>query len=785
MESSTLPINNEAATPTVTMASRPVLHVDEVDKIYNPMERQMQLHSVQFPAIKLDPIIEVLDQLTDNFVRLPHIVSHRWHHVMAVLGQLALLSLATHALFLLTPIRSVNDGYDANVMFLRITMTGYQVMEILPWIETVHFAIPNNKGITIRARCMAVVVGIVAQKLFDLAITNCFWTGAPKIFPIPFSVLTTGILSGPFAMLTLFFMSTDRDEAFRAKFGLCQMLLTKYLISFLMGGLWAVLFGYLMGHWSQNLSAVFFAIIKFFCKLVLCQRQTTLLNSRKWVTLNLVVDIIFARVQVVTLPFIQSWETLVVLLVSDIITILWKLYNGADRVGVIGGSYWDWVWGKTRKIEALKEALGNDPVQITTNVLTAPLADVHTISIRLNNAEMRGPVGFVSWSEHKEQHTNNESQEEDDGDDDDDDQKKCGRQDTDNNGGNENRNTADDSSCLQPPSRESNNSSDNDNSDSDECIEPIADQSIPENNDDDCVVEVNSAVSSFSASHDDEEVDLESGTSNRSIELLECSCRPSSMSNDENGCTLDSVISRSLPSVCSSLETVEIDESSGSIGSSVGTSGKECKSICHSEDSDLFEPSSPPNELTISKRRAMFRQCRGHQGSDSHHKNDHSLLHEQIEEVTWEQRHLFHSVDTAASEVLTLIVELHSIASMAILRHLPIKEYLTEPFRIDDARFEQSAMYSAILAVVNALLLCLLALRLRIIRNPTNGRRVSLNRIMSYIFRDNFWFLCLWLGATGAMACSAMIQHFGADFSLKFEWLRCRETAAMAWPGCL
>ena len=746
-------MNNEAATATatatITVASRPVLHIDEVDKIYNPVQCQMQLRSVKLPAIKLSPIINVVDQLTDNLVRLPHTVSHRWRHVMVVIAQLAALSFVVHTVFLLTPVKPANAGYEANKLFIAVVVPHYQAMEIIPWIETVRFAIPENKGITTRARIAAILVGLGVQAVFDLAITHSFWTGAPKIFPIPFSVLTTGLLSGPAAMLTLFFMSSDRDETFRAKFILCQMVLAKYLISYLMGGLWAVMFGYLMGHWSQNLSAILFAVIKLVCKVVLFQKQMTLLNPHKWPIMNLVVDVIFARVQVVTLPFIQSSETLFILLASDLITILWKLYNGADRIGMIWSTFWDWIHGRTEKVDARKAVLGVTSLEMAANVLTAPLADVHTISIRLDAAMMEDDAQFSDWEEESAVNTDSDSYEMDSTDCD----EECAHEHTDDI-------TTDDGS-----------------------IEVVGNPSTAECSNDDNVIKVSSTPSFPPTSHDQEEIDLELGVTNRSSHPRAYSCRPSLTSDDTSTDANGSISSRSLPSICLSVETIDLDDSGHTDSCSVDTNCSDNKSACHLEDSDSLEPSALQNGLTVSNRRTIFRLSRGNNNRGSNSKP--SLLHEQVEEVTWEQRHLFNSVDTAASEVLTLIVEMHSMATMTMLRHLPIKQYLTAPFQIDDAQFEQAVLYSTIVMVFNALLLSLLALHLRYLRNPNNGQQVSLNGIMSYIFRDNFWFLCLWLNATGVMACSAMIQHFGADFSLKFVWLQCRETSAMAWPGCL
>ena len=48
-----------------------------------------------------------------------------------------------------------------------------------------------------------------------------------------------------------------------------------------------------------------------------------------------------------------------------------------------------------------------------------------------------------------------------------------------------------------------------------------------------------------------------------------------------------------------------------------------------------------------------------------------------------------------------------------------------------------------------------------------------------------FWFLFLWLMATGTPSVVSFVNHFRADCTLAFQWLSCRDLGGMTWPGCL
>ena len=87
---------------------------------------------------------------------------------------------------------------------------------------------------------------------------------------------------------------------------------------------WAVGIQCLMGYslFWQSAWTFFYGPIRFVCKILLAALITTNHNSHRWIQLNLVVDILFTRVQVATFPFIDSYIMLM-LLFSMEASIVW------------------------------------------------------------------------------------------------------------------------------------------------------------------------------------------------------------------------------------------------------------------------------------------------------------------------------------------------------------------------------------------------------------------------------------------------------------------------------
>ena len=135
-----------------------------------------------------------------------------------------------------------------------------------------------------------------------------------------------------------------------------------------------------------------------------------------------------------------------------------------------------------------------------------------------------------------------------------------------------------------------------------------------------------------------------------------------------------------------------------------------------------------------------------------------------------------------SSAVLSTVVRFTSLViSASHVRKLPVNEHLNASFQISDDQWRHANIYGWIFIMGTVLLL--LAMNVYLRRLQLGG--LTLNRVISYIFRDHFWFFFFWFCITQALAIAMMLNHFGADFTLDFEWLSCRGEGQMAWPGCV
>jgi len=151
---------------------------------------------------------------------------------------------------------------------------------------------------------------------------------------------------------------------------------------------------------------------------------------------------------------------------------------------------------------------------------------------------------------------------------------------------------------------------------------------------------------------------------------------------------------------------------------------------------------------------------------------------------TWEQRDLYHMVDSTGSLCVNIIVRINQQLIVVAVRNLPSSRHLNESFQIGNDRWWKAQIYGSI--YVGLMLLLLIAINFSPVffhkKKGLEGKKFSLGRVLSYLFKDHFWYFFFWLISTGALVSSAMVNHFGADFSMNFEYLRCLE--AIEWPGC-
>ena len=139
-------------------------------------------------------------------------------------------------------------------------------------------------------------------------------------------------------------------------------------------------------------------------------------------------------------------------------------------------------------------------------------------------------------------------------------------------------------------------------------------------------------------------------------------------------------------------------------------------------------------------------------------------------------------LDSTGSQVISTVVRIDQQFSVTMVRNLPSSNHLNDSFRIDDAKWQKAQIYGW--TYIALMLLKLLVTSYIFFPRLQNleGKKLSLSRVMSYIFKGHFWFFFLWLVSSGAFVCASMVNHFGADFSFNFVWLSCPDS--MAWPGC-
>ena len=78
-------------------------------------------------------------------------------------------------------------------------------------------------------------------------------------------------------------------------------------------------------YW-QKAWAVVYSFLLFFCKSILVAPAARRLNPERFVYLQFVVGMIFARVQVATLPYIDGYWTLIFLMLPKAMALLFRFY---------------------------------------------------------------------------------------------------------------------------------------------------------------------------------------------------------------------------------------------------------------------------------------------------------------------------------------------------------------------------------------------------------------------------------------------------------------------------
>ena len=644
-----------------------------------------------------------------NIVKdLPHRATFQWRHLLGVLAVMVLCPLLGEVVFFL-PMNPVDHGPDENQVFIYGIMTLYQLFMQLPWVETCNFAMPQV-NIPIRARMVALLVGLAIAKLIDLILTTGILTHDP-VFPIPFSILVTGTL-GTLPTVPILYLMTPRADRELGNFGLMFTLLVAYWIALLVVIGWAIGIQRLQGKSLQYLVLFSYAVLRFICKVMICANVSTRLQSKRHIQLNLVVDVLFTRVQVATWPFIDSPFTLMALFASEFSVILWRYYDGVDRLQL----WWNAMLttasqdhnddniSKSRRMKGITEACFTKSNQYIINMSLSE--DKEDMVRNLTTCKTSSTLGNSS-SKRTNVVPNNQDQ----------------SQDQDENQIDGNKGAflelpckfiarMQDGNILIKSSSTTNNAKsffDGDN-DGPTCDAPAHDTSY---------LGISGGRSNIleSVSFDDDDED-----DNSSMEWT----------MGRNGLT--GILRRPIDDGTANTINVE--------------NGKTNELV----DIELCDPSPPSSPRS--------------------------------NEETWEQRDLYHMVDSTGSLCVNIIVRINQQLIFVAVRNLPSSEHLNESFQISDERWREAQIYGSI--YIALMLLLVIGINFSSVffskKQGLEGKKLSLGRVLSYLFKENFWYFFFWLISTGALVSSAMVNHFGADFSMNFTYLSCLDQ--IEWPGC-
>ena len=580
-------------------------------------------------------VVQMSSDIAREVVEMPHKASHSWKELVWVLALLVLSTIVVSGLVFFLPLAPANAGLAANRNFLYGIMTYYEALALLPWIETCNFALPNAK-IPVRARILTLVAGLAVQKLFDAFVAEAFWLPNFTVFPIPFSIIVSGALGFLVVVPMLYWMTPRRKEF---NFFLLWRVLCIYWLSLILVGCWAVGMRRLEGRTTlQSFVGFLFGPIRFVCKILLAAPLTTQLSPRRWLVLNLVVDILFTRVQISTLPFIDGIIPLLLLFGTEVLTLLWRYYLGIDRLAL----WWTAISRLVLRSGECTDFLGSPCLilqefgtsvrDLTTGCFSAPIPHISQLSLTLRNS-LR---------------------------------------------------------------------------------------------------------------------DLQS------IDLAALAVRTNSLQNSLTPATI---------TIEEGVEAKEDDEQEAAASESDAeacSQGSDKTSNTEDQKDVPVEPPAVPPSLSPLPS---------------------PISRDELLEEHWEQRPLYHVIDAVGSTVISIIVRLNQQLSMSLVRNLPASVHLNESFHASDERWKRAQIYAWIFIFLMLVLLASLGgIFFTRLERLHGNRRLTLSRVITYLYRDHFWFFFLWLSATGGYVCATMIQHFGADFTLKFLWVQCPNH--MAWPGC-
>lgn len=150
-----------------------------------------------------------------------------------------------------------------------------------------------------------------------------------------------------------------------------------------------------------------------------------------------------------------------------------------------------------------------------------------------------------------------------------------------------------------------------------------------------------------------------------------------------------------------------------------------------------------------------------------------------LNEIRWEQRMLFHIVDAIGAECFTIIVRIQSLVVFLVIRNTPYIYAQADYFYFSTEKMNSNTYAYLALAVLitNIGIVAFFGWIFR--KTSLWSRGICISRVLSYICFENSWLLVFWIAATGMFVTTSMLKHYGSDFTMKFEWLRCKVCDAL------
>lgn len=753
------------------------VHQDTLEEITNPQNFQVQRRlnaTVAGNEVVVDeegaisPILHkrrqfmkelphYIMQSTEDAVNLPLQASHGWSDLVLLIlfGHIIGAALPQIA-FLFVPLLSVNEGLDGNRFFVYGVMTFYELMITSAFVATFYLAMSEG-SIPLQARIAAVAAGVGVAKLFDVAVAESWFMSKEATFPIPFSIIGSISVALPFVFATIYAMLPNKNEiATRQKFWRCMWLVVSIIASIDIAMLWAVVLVILRGSKWQKVWAFAFEILKVFCRNILVGQIALRVNPKKLVALQFVVEIIFTGTQITSLAYIQGLASFLVLLVTTPLSLFFRYYAGHDRLMILlcysSKKAIRNAIGDTTNDETVQEHFGSNHVlQVASGLITMSRSQVHVFGMALEQAHAR-PQLHSDWSERAIPRIGGEHKEIE--------------------------------------------TTVNEDVDEECCSEPAAVE--------DCVVRISEDVRER---YHDTVSEVEASAVDAPSALVEdIESRVMHASDDGHGDNYDDGESNASALDVSDSHSIEMDCASATEGESASEfdaldAMEQGKSVIHDTDDmelsdggdscgaiqDAIESLNGVEDFEANETHISLSNLEGAESEEEKRRIYREYLMAPIEEAEHveaspDQRQLYNTVDAVGSELLATIIRVQFLIAILLGRNLPIRDHVNHTYDVPDVPWRNGVIYGWVLVTVNVLMIAFFS---RAFRGHEGDRKLTLSGIVSYIFRNNFWIIFLWLAASGILANFVRINHFGADFSFKFEWLSCRSPGEIAWPGCV